>query len=415
MVGTDNYNISMKFFNWTGDVMKAQSWNGETTRRRTDDGNYATRTPDGGYLVVGRLWVEEYVGAPYEVALIKTDSEGEEDWVQLFPGTTNISETGIAAVALTNNSYVVLGRRETGDARIWLFKLAANHPPVADLNLPIFIANTNAPLTFDASGSTDRDGSVVLCEWDFGDGQTTNGMIVEHAYQLPGQYTIQLTVVDDQDAERSVSNSVFILGIQVNDAQHFTLGDNSLTNDPASDPGTYPPEGAALLLDWTRALGFHLTGTATSSTTRTIDVTFAETLPDDFTLYKLPGWTPVAYTLVDEHTLRVSLWVPAGAVDLTYVLADTHTVPTIVAAGAVAGTRLSLTFDTIPGVRYRVQHTPQLAPPAWTNVSHALAAGDPATMEYLDGSGLAETLFADVPDSESAFFRLMLESTSGDP
>ena len=136
---------------------------------------------------------------------------------------------------------------------------------------------------------------------------------------------------------------------------------------------------------------------------------FAETLPDDFTLYKLPAWTPVAYTLVDEHTLRVSLWIPAGAVDLTYVLADTHPVPTIRAEGAGAGRRISLTFDTVLDVRYRVQRTHQLTPATWTDVLHSRAVGDAAAFEMFDGTGSAETLYVDLPSDDAAFFRLNLE------
>ena len=151
---------------------------------------------------------------------------------------------------------------------------------------------------------------------------------------------------------------------------------------------------------------------STSSTTRSILVTFAETLPDDFTLYLLPGWTPFDYTLVDEHTLQVSMHVPSGAVDLTFVLADLHQTPRILAAGPITGPRLSLTFDTIPDFRYRVERTLQLAPVAWTNVLHARAAGDPAAHESLDGTGLAETLYVDLPGNDSAFFRVSLERTT---
>jgi PKD repeat protein len=414
LVGESGEDIAMKFLDLNGQVVSTRTWTGMTSLQENDIGNYATQTPDGGYLIVGTVGLRPNVSTSIrdDVALVKTDAEGNTHWMEMYPGTTNRDEAGLSAVALTNNSYVVLGRRETGTSRVWLFKVAANHPPEPDLQIDYLFANTNTPLTFDASLSTDRDGTIADYEWDFGDGQTTNGMIVQHAYVLPGQKTIRLTVVDDDDAERSLTNRVFILGIAVSDTQHFTLGDNSITNDPASDPGTYPPEGSALLLDWTSAFGFHLTGTATSSTTRSFDVTFAETLPDDFTLYRLPGWTPIAYTLLDEHTLRVSLWIPAGAVDLTFVLADTHAVPSILATEAAAGARLSLTFDTIPGFRYRIERTLQLAPVAWTNVPHARAVSDPATYEYLDGTGAAETVYVDLPGGDSAFFRISLERTT---
>ncbi|MBD3791711.1 MAG: PKD domain-containing protein [Campylobacterales bacterium] len=50
---------------------------------------------------------------------------------------------------------------------------------------------------FDASASTD-DGTIVSYQWDFGDGSSGEGMVVEHTYENPGRYFATLTVRDDQ-------------------------------------------------------------------------------------------------------------------------------------------------------------------------------------------------------------------------
>jgi PKD repeat protein len=51
-------------------------------------------------------------------------------------------------------------------------------------------------LTFDGSGSVDPDGSITTYAWDFGDGTSASGPVVQHTYAQAGTYTVQLTVLD---------------------------------------------------------------------------------------------------------------------------------------------------------------------------------------------------------------------------
>jgi endoglucanase len=65
-----------------------------------------------------------------------------------------------------------------------------------------FTFSPNKPLpgevvTFDASASTDVDGSITSYSWDFGDGSTDSGMTVNHSYSEEGTYSVTLTVSDD--------------------------------------------------------------------------------------------------------------------------------------------------------------------------------------------------------------------------
>ncbi len=64
-------------------------------------------------------------------------------------------------------------------------------------------------VTLDASNSVDPDGNIVNYDWNFGDSTpTVTGQIVNHTYTTPGQFTITLTVTDDQDATMSVTQEV---------------------------------------------------------------------------------------------------------------------------------------------------------------------------------------------------------------
>lgn len=53
------------------------------------------------------------------------------------------------------------------------------------------------PMTFDASGSTDADGSIISYVWAFGDGQTAEGRVRTHTYFERGAFPVRLTVTDD--------------------------------------------------------------------------------------------------------------------------------------------------------------------------------------------------------------------------
>jgi YVTN family beta-propeller protein len=55
------------------------------------------------------------------------------------------------------------------------------------------------PLGFDASASSDPDGSIARYAWSFGDGATaTGGPLVKHTYKRPGDYRVTLTLTDNE-------------------------------------------------------------------------------------------------------------------------------------------------------------------------------------------------------------------------
>jgi PKD repeat protein len=84
---------------------------------------------------------------------------------------------------------------------------AATEPPAA-----AFVATPEGlSVAFDASGSTDADGSVSGWSWNFGDGQTaTSGPAVTHAYAAAGTYPVMLTITDDDGAEDVATRDVVV-------------------------------------------------------------------------------------------------------------------------------------------------------------------------------------------------------------
>ena len=110
--------------------------------------------------------------------------------------------------AVTGSATLVNGPSTGGinwtSQALFLGPPAPNQPPVAQ-----FISQcTNLSCTFDASGSNDPDGSIASYAWDFGDGQQGTGVNPTHSYTNGGQYTVTLTVTDNQGATGTVQNPV---------------------------------------------------------------------------------------------------------------------------------------------------------------------------------------------------------------
>ncbi|RPE78765.1 MULTISPECIES: PKD domain-containing protein [unclassified Frondihabitans] len=75
---------------------------------------------------------------------------------------------------------------------------------------------TDLSAAFDASASSDFDGSVASSAWDFGDGQTGTGKTVTHAYTQAGTYSVKLTVTDNEGLSSTSTSSVTVTAPRVN-------------------------------------------------------------------------------------------------------------------------------------------------------------------------------------------------------
>ncbi|MBB6647163.1 PQQ-binding-like beta-propeller repeat protein [Halobellus sp. MBLA0160] len=71
---------------------------------------------------------------------------------------------------------------------------AEDGTPDPVFNLSPQPANASEQLTFDATVS--GDDTIESYEWDLGDGTTASGGVVNHTYESPGNYTVNLTVTD---------------------------------------------------------------------------------------------------------------------------------------------------------------------------------------------------------------------------
>jgi len=72
-----------------------------------------------------------------------------------------------------------------------------NLPPTAQFIYSPTFPYVGQAVTFDASGSSDMDGTIVSYVWDFGDGLMGTDIITTHTYESAGTFTVTLTVTDD--------------------------------------------------------------------------------------------------------------------------------------------------------------------------------------------------------------------------
>lgn len=89
-----------------------------------------------------------------------------------------------------------------------------NLPPVVVLSADVIRGIAPLTVQFNSSASTD-DGLIVRREWDFGDNQSSREIAPRHTFVTTGEFTVQLTVTDDEGASttRSVVISVTIAPI----------------------------------------------------------------------------------------------------------------------------------------------------------------------------------------------------------
>ena len=136
------------------------------------------------------------------------------DLVGLTPGTHYVSQ-GAHTIQISKAGYVPYstflllfgtGSREIDPVLDPLFP--TNDPPTAAFSFDPTDPLVGGYVQFNASASSDSDGSIVSYSWNFGDGTTGNGPVIWHRYMVGGSLPVTLTVTDDDGANGSLTQVI---------------------------------------------------------------------------------------------------------------------------------------------------------------------------------------------------------------
>jgi PKD repeat protein len=178
------------------------------------------------------------------------------------------------------------GERAVDSARIIVLP-AENRAPVAAFPRS-FSAETWRPLTLDASLASDRDGTIIAHRWDFGDGATGVGPVVQHVYRAPGFYDARLELVDNGLPEPAILAFDFqvIVANRPNLAPVAAIGPDLTAvagGDIAFDgSASTDPDGSIVTHAWDFGDGNRASGVRTRH------------------VYQFPGTYTVALTVTDD-------------------------------------------------------------------------------------------------------------------
>jgi len=211
-------------------------------------------------------------------------------------------------------------------------------PPFASFTYNPTYPQTNQIVTFDASASYDPDGSIVSYTWDFGDGTppiTENDPITYHTYTSYGDYTVKLTVTDNDGLTGQTETTIHV-------SQHpvasftFTPPDPLVHELVTFNASSSTPDGGTIVsYTWDFGDG-NITTTSNPIITHayetygtftvTLNVTDSEgkwdTASQQITVTKTPvadfWWTPYYPQRGETVTFNASASTPDGGTIISY-------------------------------------------------------------------------------------------------
>ncbi|MEL6652015.1 MAG: PKD domain-containing protein, partial [Bacteroidota bacterium] len=119
-----------------------------------------------------------------------------------------------------------------------------NTPPVAAFAMSADQGPAPLAINFDATASSDDNG-IVSYSWDFGDGNTASGQIVDHTYLSPGTYYAILTVSDQEGLSDNQTDT-----ITVEDGACFQFDNGEVVIEAENYSATQSGSGSSSGVSW---------------------------------------------------------------------------------------------------------------------------------------------------------------------
>jgi PKD repeat protein len=244
---------------------------------------------------------------------------------------------------------------------------AGNRPPRASSGGP-YTGMEGSLLQFDGSASCDPDGIIVTYLWTFGDNTTATIPQPVQRYSQEGNYSVTLTVTDDQGG--TASQTSFALISDRSPSSDFT---GSPLHGPAPLTVQFTDQSSSydgiktwewILEENVTSTIAHLSHTYTQSGLYSVTLTVTESDGDNYTVTKL-NYINVSYPRDPLNHTAPTLIAPLS--------------PTIITAGTTLNQTLILQNNDSSSLNRSTFHVTPIPPPNWTaSIEPATVTLDPA-------------------------------------
>jgi len=250
--------------------------------------------------------------------------------------------------------------------------------------------------TFDASGSTDSDGTITGYTWEFGDGSTSTGAITQHSYAAAGTYTVTVTATDDRNGTGTFSSDVVVSDPPNVAPTAVATATCSLLSCTFTGSASSDSDGAIVSYGW--AFGDGAVGSGDVATHDFVEAgqyTAVLTVTDD------DGTTSTAQVLVEAIAPSAAVLLRASAAANSQSATPTITVPAEVQAGDqlvyIVTSNTSTSTTTPPGwtlIGTAQDGSPDMTSWVFARTADASSAGSVITLTLGTSSKTARTLLA---------------------
>jgi hypothetical protein len=144
-----------------------EEWNQTLGGNDSELGESVEQTTDGGYIITGTIFYENLGGV--DVLLIKTDSDGNEEWSRTFGGNNN--DYGYSVQQTTDGGYIISGSAGSFGiygTDLWLIK--ADAQGIEEWNRTFDIGPGEAGYSVQQT----QDGGYILTGWSSSENNWSN-------------------------------------------------------------------------------------------------------------------------------------------------------------------------------------------------------------------------------------------------
>ena len=204
---------------------------------------------------------------------------------------------------------------------------------------------TGLACTFDASGSTDPDGSITSYAWTFGNGTTGTGATAARTYAAAGTYPVTLTVTDNLGATNATTRDVTVSPLAPTNVTFRAAAGANVNSTTAGVPipATVQAGDVMVLIATVNNLTTTVTGpagwTLVNSGSNTLTDTQSFLWTRTATATDAGTTATLANSVASKTALQVAAYsgasgITAHAISFDTVNRTTHTTPTVPVASA---------------------------------------------------------------------------------